>query len=119
MPLTESPDLVPVPPVDLSQAVVLHEKSYNTWSAMFAANTAALDYLLTPGDYSSWGVLGFNKHPGNTEARPKTIRYYNPGVDDALHPAQRSDLAQARVESVRFDHEGWCKGSRSPGPLPT
>jgi len=70
---------------------------------MFDKNADRLDYLLTPGDYTTLGRMEVN-HPGNTADRPKTIRYYNPSLG-TVHPVQRP-LSWARVDSFQFDGQG-------------
>jgi Right handed beta helix region len=102
VPLTDSPSLVVVPEVDLDRAVILDPSIIGNWHDTFAADDATLDYLLPPGDYRQWGPLWLDNVPGNTNNRPKTIRYYNPNGDDALHPARREQMAL--VDSVRFEH---------------
>jgi hypothetical protein len=104
--LRDSPSLFPVPPIDFGNAVVLTDTSYASWTAMFGnrENAGKLDYLLMPGDYRSWGRLEFVNRAGNTEGRPKTVRYHNSGVDDGLHPTRRRN--SARIDSLRFDLPG-------------
>jgi hypothetical protein len=95
--LTDSPSLVDVPDIeDLQTALVLDESSaYGSWTEVFEdpENAAKLDYLLKPGDYRGWGTLALVNRAGHTATRPKTVRYYNPGVDERLHPVQRSNAA--------------------------
>jgi hypothetical protein len=106
--LTDSPSLVPVPPIDLGKAFMVEanpSKYAKSWKTLFENNGATLDFLLAPGDYRSWGPLEFDDQPGNTYGRPRTVRYYNPGVDDTLHPAKRyppTHLNAAQVDSLTF-----------------
>lgn len=102
-PLTESPNLVAVPPVELDRAVILDRTSYPDWGSMFSENGDRLHYLLTPDDYRHWGTLRLENMPGNTPGRPKTIRYYNPGLDDDVHPVMRT--SEALVASFQFEGE--------------
>jgi hypothetical protein len=103
-----SPSLFPVPPIDPGNAVVLTDTSHASWTAMFRhrATAGKLDYLLTPGDYRSWGRLDFVNRAGNSARRPKTIRYHNPGFfgDDRVHPARRRN--SALIDSVGFELPG-------------
>jgi hypothetical protein len=101
--LKPSPLLVTAPDVDLDNAVILTPTSYLSWPLMFAANAEKLDYLLRPGDYREWGTLDLDNKPGHAVDRPSTIRYYNPGVDDAIHPVRRGQ--GARIDSFRFEGE--------------
>ena len=114
VPLTDSPHLVEVPSVDLSNAVLLTRcayqrlpdspwVSYSSWEQMFSENADRLDYLLTPDDYRALGRLEVI-HPGNTADRPKTIRYYNPTLD-TVHPVGRPLRLAARVDSFQFDRD--------------
>jgi hypothetical protein len=119
--LKDSPNLFQVPDVDLSSAVILTPDSYDTWTAMFDANAEKLDYLLGHGDYRNWGTLELHDKAGNTALRPKTIRYYNPSVDDTLHPVQRGHFA--RIDAFRFegpDTKNWLiRGLTVIGPSDT
>jgi Right handed beta helix region len=102
--LKSSPHLVEVPELDpdLGTAVILSEDDpYESWASVFDVNAEKLDFLLRPGDYRDWGTLGVNNRPGHTVERPRTIRYYNPGVDDGIHPARRGQ--GARIEAFRFE----------------
>ena len=119
VPLRNSPSLVQIPPILRSKAVRLTPekyqrwrlffwgpaKEYSSWKQMFEENADRLDYLLSPGDYRTLGPLVLEDHPGNTAARPKTIRYYNAGVDDAVHPVKRpaTGTSSALVDGFRFD----------------
>ena len=119
VPLTSSAGLVIAPPIVRSEAVRLTPekyqrwwhffwlpgKAYSSWEDMFEKNADRLDYLLTPGDYRTLGPLVLKDHPGNTALRPSTIRYYNPGVDDAVHPVRRPAEASsaALVDTFRLD----------------
>jgi hypothetical protein len=101
--LKPSPLLVTAPDVDLDNAVILTPTSYTSWPSMFAANAEKRDYLLRPGDYREWGTLDLDNKSGHTVDLPSTIRYYNPGVDDAIHPVRRGQ--GARIDSFRFEGE--------------
>lgn len=89
-----------IPDVDLPNAVILTPASYASWAACFAANPLKLDFLLSPGDYTAWGPIDTYNRVFGTAMRFKTIRYYNPGVDDDVHPVNR--LNQARVAGVKI-----------------
>ena len=79
MPLAvDSPLLEKIPPIDLHRAVVLTPTSFTTWAAMWAQHPDALDYLLGPGDYTSWGDLVVGPRSGARDRR-RTIRYHDPG----------------------------------------
>lgn len=118
VPLTNSPSLFAVPHITRQRAVRLTPekyqrwwyrfwlpaKEYSSWKQLFEENADRLDYLLTPGDYRTLGPLNLDNQPGNTAARPKTIRYYNPGVNDTAHPVKRPPIeGWARVSAIRFD----------------
>lgn len=92
MALPISSSLITLPPVDLSNSVIVTPSSYATWGACFTANPGK-DILVGPGNYHSWGRLARTDKPGGTLALPQVVRYYNPGVDDDVHPAQRSNHA--------------------------
>ena len=101
--LKPSPRLVEVPDVHLDNAVILTEDDldvYGGWASVFDANSGANDFLLRPGDYRRWGTLDVHDMPG-TDSQPRTIRYYNPGVDDGIHPVRRGQ--GARIETFRFE----------------
>ncbi len=88
---------MPLPPVDRAHSVELTPESYRSWDEMLAANPTAVDYLLRPGDYTGWGRLDVRGRAGTAE-RPIVVRYYNPGVDDQLHPSKRR--GEARVDGI-------------------
>ncbi len=90
------------PPIDWSSAVVLTPSSYASWSAMLSATASVNDVLLTPGDYvAAWGTT-MQIQTSGTQARRKTIRYYDPATD-YLHPLwRRSPATEARVGIITF-----------------
>jgi len=103
MPLTLSPhlDLVVKPAIDLPNAVVLTPDSYTSWATMFEANKSKTQYLLTPGDYISWGKCVRNNVAGGTVSKPKLIAYYHPDDDDQ-HPVDRVGGNEALCADFRF-----------------
>lgn len=78
-------------------SVTLTPGSYVSWVAMFTANPNRLDYLVSPGDYRSWGPLLVTNRSGAL-ARKRTIRYL--GASD--HPVRRSE--QALVDGIKFSN---------------
>jgi hypothetical protein len=106
--LTDSPKLVKVAAIDpgaigAGTAVLLEPPLHQSWEEMFAAHGGALDYLLAPGNYEAWGQLRIPTSLDPAGGRRRTIRYFNPGVDDQYHPVQRS--RHAWVESLRLEGE--------------
>src|SRR5690242_1768233 len=55
-----------------ADAVVLNPQMFSNWAAMFKAHPNKLDYLLAPGDYSSWGPLSLLNRSG-VPGRKRTI----------------------------------------------
>lgn len=104
LPLTDSPNLFPVPPIDPSNFVELRDDSYGDWATALREHEGAVDFLLRPGDYRPWGTLLLRGAVGNSAQRPSTLRYYNPGVDDEVHPVRRSRAAL--VDSFHFAGPG-------------
>src|SRR5262245_7043705 len=98
--LTDSADLVPVPPVDPDRAATVNPDLYSGWAEMFARNQGRLDYLLEPRDFRDWGPLVLRNMPGHSADRPATIRYFDPDANDDVHPVRRSEAA--RIDSFQF-----------------
>jgi hypothetical protein len=84
--------LAPAP----SSSVVLSPGMFSNWDEVFERHPAALDYLLTPGDYTHWGPLKLVNRSG-VPTRKRTIRYYQPGTDH-LHPVRRQQ--EARIDAI-------------------
>jgi hypothetical protein len=102
VPLADSPNLVPIPEIDLANAVVLEDSSpFSSWEEMFTQHPGKLDSLLSPGDYRDWGPLEIPDDVRPADGRPRTVRYHAPGVDDMRHPVKRSGAA--RVASLKLE----------------
>ena len=99
--LTQSPNLVSVPAIELESAVVLDAALHDSWEDMFAAHPSARHYLLSPDNYEAWGPLKIPLSVGPASGSPRTIRYYNPGADDTRHPVERA--CSARVASLALE----------------
>ena len=95
-----SRNLCPTPELRLAPApaasVILRPESFSNWDEVFARNPSALDYLLTPGDYTHWGPLRLVNRSGEP-TRKRTLRYHQPGTDH-LHPVRRSQ--EARIDAI-------------------
>ena len=77
-------------------SVMLRPAMFNNWQEVFQQHPDALDYLLTPGDYTSWGPLILKNRSG-IPTRKRTIRYYDPETEH-LHPVHREK--EARIDAI-------------------
>ncbi len=101
IPLSPSPYNDPVYELSsVANAVQLSPADFPDWDAMFSAHPDALDYLLTPGDYRSWGRLQRQdlSIPGGTAERRRTIRYFDPTDDNTVHPVRRIDNNEVIID---------------------
>lgn len=78
------------------ESVILNPQMFSSWAAVFQAHPNKLDYLLVPGDYTSWGPVSLLNKSG-TLNRKRTIRYYDPATNH-LHPVQRNQ--EARIDTI-------------------
>jgi len=104
IPLTNSLHLDPVAELMRPDAnsVQIKPEDFPDWKTMFSAYADALDYLMTPGDYRSWGRLEIpNKAMlSRTPERRRTIRYYDPTEENATHPVQRVNGREAILDDA-------------------
>jgi len=68
---------------------------------MFEANKRKTQYLLTPGDYTSWGDCVPTNVAGGTSLAPKLIAYYHPDDDDQ-NPVDRVGGNEALCADFHF-----------------
>ena len=67
-------------------------KPYTFWHQCINAHEHITDFLVTPGDYTSWGRLDVYERNGTPE-RKRVIRYWGPRQD--VHPTRRGETNPA------------------------
>lgn len=67
-------------------------KPYTFWHQCINAHEHITDFLVTPGDYTSWGRLDVYERNGTPE-RKRVIRYWGPMQD--VHPTRRVETNPA------------------------
>lgn len=73
-----------------------------SWKRCIELHQQVRDFLVSPGDYSGWGVLDISKSSG-LPGRRRVIRYFGAGAD--RHPVQRAadgDGNEALLQAFRF-----------------
>jgi hypothetical protein len=92
-------------------SVRLRPAMFNNWQEVFQQYPDALDYLLTPGDYTSWGPLKLENRSG-IPTRKRTIRYYDPETEH-LHLAPGSRAGLLPPSPLRTARESFPSSSSS------
>lgn len=92
------PDIDPLRNIEVTPPT--HSNKFTGWADLFASNRDVWDYLLKPGDYSTWGTLTI-PHQGGHFARPKTIRYHDPEVPQPPHPVNQPVERRVRIRSFK------------------
>ena len=64
--------------------------TYADWDAVISSNPTIEDFLVTPGDYRSWGILKIYGQDG-LPGRKRTIRYHDAADPTPAHPVVRAD----------------------------
>lgn len=115
--LYASPNLDSVPDIDPVLSLVVTPASYANWDAMEAANPTILDFILSAGDYTSWGDLIIDSGWGaGTAERKRTIRldYPDPtilngtqGQTRTQHPVNLPESQRAKTSSVLLSQDYW------------
>lgn len=113
IPLVNSPlldELSELDNLDLTASTtkILRPDDYDSWNEVFAQNPDTLDFVLTPGNYTKWGICRINGQGFPDVGRRRTIQIYPPsntvvdiGQRARLHPVRRP-FYQAYVASFQF-----------------
>ena len=88
---------------------ILKPADYPSWKSVFASNPNITQFLLTPGNYTSWGVLAPDR--SGTASKPIIVRYYNPNATlpyDPVHPVElKKQNKEAIIEGFKFENDNY------------
>ncbi len=105
-PLTELNINAAKPPHMSSKSRVVNPRDFDSWKAAGIDDPAVSQILMTPGDYTAWGVLSPSR--SGMERSPVILRYYDPNSVLPYHPDHPVRLKEKNkeviIEGLRFDN---------------
>lgn len=88
---------------------ILKPSDYTSWSSALQANPNTKQFLMTPGNYTNWGVLVPSR--SGTATAPIIVRYYDPNANLPYNPVHPVELKKTNkeviLEGFKFENDNY------------